>query len=214
MRPFILAVCLALSACAHQQVRDDTPGSGGGISLSTSAVAQAALAQGMGMGGLRSINGGPREHVSQDMLAKSLTLSAASGANAVGISTNGARVDFGAGASDHCISNGTFIICGPLASTGYVNSGGTSQGLLFSGTATNLYANTGGILSLGDATNTTTAQTSDNYFRFSISGAGAPTAGDCNADAERGRLYIDTTNNLLYVCNGSVRLWDSVALTD
>lgn len=44
--------------------------------------------------------------------------------------------------------------------------------------------------------------------------AGAPTAGDCDAAGEAGRLSLDTTNNRLYVCNGATRLWDYVALTD
>lgn len=44
--------------------------------------------------------------------------------------------------------------------------------------------------------------------------AGAPPAGDCDADAERGRLSIDSTNNLLYVCNGATRAWDTIALTN
>ncbi len=52
------------------------------------------------------------------------------------------------------------------------------------------------------------------YLEFESTAAGAPTAGDCDADAERGRLAIDTTNNRLYVCNGGTRLWDYVALTD
>lgn len=34
---------------------------------------------------------------------------------------------------------------------------------------------------------------------------GAPPAGDCDNDAERGRLSIDPSNNRLYVCNGATR---------
>lgn len=52
------------------------------------------------------------------------------------------------------------------------------------------------------------------YFQFDKTSSGAPPVNDCNDNAERGRLVIDTTNNLLYICNGSVRGWDSVALTD
>jgi hypothetical protein len=44
--------------------------------------------------------------------------------------------------------------------------------------------------------------------------AGAPAAGLCDADAERGRMIIDTTNNRLYVCNGATRGWDYVLLTN
>lgn len=35
------------------------------------------------------------------------------------------------------------------------------------------------------------------------SGAGAPTAGDCDAAGEAGFLYVDTTNTRLYLCNGT-----------
>ncbi len=42
--------------------------------------------------------------------------------------------------------------------------------------------------------------------------AGAPPAGDCDADAERGRLVLDTTNSRLYVCGGATRLWDYYSL--
>lgn len=52
------------------------------------------------------------------------------------------------------------------------------------------------------------------YFQFAKSGAGAPTATDCDQDNERGRLYIDTTNNRFYVCNGATRNWDYAVLTN
>lgn len=55
---------------------------------------------------------------------------------------------------------------------------------------------------------------SSGYMQFKMSGAGSPTAGDCDSDTERGRLYIDTSNNRLYICNGASRAWDYVALTD
>jgi prepilin-type N-terminal cleavage/methylation domain-containing protein len=51
------------------------------------------------------------------------------------------------------------------------------------------------------------------YLQFKNSGAGAPVSG-CAADADRGRLYIDTTNNRLYVCNGLARAWDYITLTN
>jgi len=44
--------------------------------------------------------------------------------------------------------------------------------------------------------------------------AGAPAAGDCDSPLENGRFILDTTNNRLYVCNGTTRLWDYAALTD
>lgn len=52
------------------------------------------------------------------------------------------------------------------------------------------------------------------YVRFSKTSTGAPTAGDCDNDAERGRLVIDTSNNRLYICNGASRAWDYVGLTE
>ncbi|MBI4668848.1 MAG: hypothetical protein HY747_06635, partial [Elusimicrobia bacterium] len=55
---------------------------------------------------------------------------------------------------------------------------------------------------------------SGRYFQAENSTAGAPPAADCDADAERGRLTIDTTNNRLYVCNGASRGWDYVTLTN
>jgi len=43
---------------------------------------------------------------------------------------------------------------------------------------------------------------------------GAPAAGDCDADAERGRMILDYTNNRLYICNGATRGWDYMGLTN
>lgn len=112
MRALVLLSALSLVGCAHQQVRDDRPidGAGGGVGLDAPAVAtRVMLAGGMGVGGLKSINGGPNEHAGQDMLAKSITLSAASGANAVGVTTDNARIDLGTGGSDYLYSNGSTI---------------------------------------------------------------------------------------------------------
>ncbi len=44
--------------------------------------------------------------------------------------------------------------------------------------------------------------------------SGAPPSADCDADNERGKMGIDTTNNRFYVCNGVSRGWDYVALTN
>jgi hypothetical protein len=52
------------------------------------------------------------------------------------------------------------------------------------------------------------------YLQAEDNNAGAPPAGDCDADAERGRISIDTSNNRLYVCNGAARGWDYATLTD
>jgi len=43
---------------------------------------------------------------------------------------------------------------------------------------------------------------------------GAPTAGDCDTDLERGRMIIDYSNNRFYICNGETRGWDYSDLTD
>ena len=55
---------------------------------------------------------------------------------------------------------------------------------------------------------------SSDYFQFDKSGSAAPSAGDCNSDSQRGRLYIETTNNRMYVCNGATRGWDYLTLTN
>ena len=45
--------------------------------------------------------------------------------------------------------------------------------------------------------------------------AGAPAAGDCDSLNETGRMIIDHTNDVLYICNQhSARGWDNVPLTD
>ncbi len=56
--------------------------------------------------------------------------------------------------------------------------------------------------------------TSNGYLQFSKTSSGAPPSGDCDSDGERGRMIIDTTNNRLYVCNGSGRGWDYIELTN
>ncbi len=64
------------------------------------------------------------------------------------------------------------------------------------------------------APNTLLEVGSGGYLQFDKTSASAPLATDCNDNAERGRMVIDTTNNLLYICNGAVRGWDSVALNN
>lgn len=64
------------------------------------------------------------------------------------------------------------------------------------------------------APNTLLEVGSGGYLQFDKTSAGAPPVNDCNDNAERGRMSIDTTNNLLYICNGAIRGWDSVALVD
>lgn len=43
---------------------------------------------------------------------------------------------------------------------------------------------------------------------------GAPPAGDCDEDAERGKMVLDYSGNNFYICNGAARGWDYVALID
>lgn len=58
----------------------------------------------------------------------SFTSSAGSGSNGLACSTNGARVDFGAGASDYASSNGTTVtFAGPLATSGAFTWGTSSD---------------------------------------------------------------------------------------
>lgn len=83
----------------------------------------------------------------------------------------------------------------------------------------NLIVNGGANAKIGVGTDTPVPSTllevgSAGYLQFDISAAGPPPANDCNADSERGRVSIDTTNNRLYICNGATRLWDYVTLTN
>jgi hypothetical protein len=43
---------------------------------------------------------------------------------------------------------------------------------------------------------------------------GTPLASDCDSNDERGRMILDFANNRLYVCNGAVRGWDYLELTN
>jgi hypothetical protein len=72
-----------------------------------------------------------------------------------------------------------------------------------------------GAIGIGTSTPQSTLHVPDGkYAQFQDNNAGAPPAGDCDSDAERGRLSIDSSNNRLYVCNGAARGWDYLALTD
>ncbi|HEC65294.1 MAG TPA: hypothetical protein ENI23_08370 [bacterium] len=52
------------------------------------------------------------------------------------------------------------------------------------------------------------------YAQFEDNNAGAPAAGDCDSDTERGRISYDTSNNRVYFCGGASRGWDYLTLTD
>lgn len=73
----------------------------------------------------------------------------------------------------------------------------------------------GGNVGVGtDAPQSTLHVPDGKYAQFEDNNAGAPPSGDCDSDAERGRMSIDTTNNRFYICNGASRGWDYVSLTD
>lgn len=150
---------------------------------------------------------------------------AGSGSNGFAFTTDGARLDLGTGADDYLYSDGTRIHTsnGIIAQTGgFWVSGSTTAGIIGSGA--NLLAQfpAAGSWIIEDSSsgddqlrvNTSEVRAVTGYLAFDKNGAGAPTAADCDADAERGRFYIDTSNNRLYICNGGTRLWDYVALTD
>ena len=60
----------------------------------------------------------------------------------------------------------------------------------------------------------TEANATDDYLQIDTE-AGAPPAGDCDANGESGRMIIDYTNDVLYICNQlSGRGWDHIDLTD
>jgi hypothetical protein len=97
---------------------------------------------------------------------------------------------------------------------------GSVQGLSFSGAATILR---GSIVYIQETSGNSTYQScssaecrtgSATYLATGKTSAGAPTAADCDNDAEIGRMAVDTTNERLYVCNGATRGWDYAALTD
>lgn len=81
--------------------------------------------------------------------------------------------------------------------------------------ATAMTIDSTGNVGIGITTPQSTLHVPDGkYLQAEDNNAGAPPAGDCDADAERGRISIDTSNNRLYVCMGATRGWDYAALTD
>lgn len=53
-----------------------------------------------------------------------------------------------------------------------------------------------------------------NFMQMSECSSAPPPAGDCDADAERGRICIDSTNDRVYLCGGATRAWDYYTLID
>jgi len=160
---------------------------------------------------------------------KTMVSNIASGANGYALAVDGARMDLGTGANDYLKSNGTSVILadgnsGQFIGRGYglLSNVPETQGLWASGSdmILNVAAAYNIRMRANDGTQWLTLGASEvrtgsaSYLASGVSGAGAPTAGDCDADAERGRIYIDTSSNRLYVCNGATRGWDYAALTD
>ena len=126
------------------------------------------------------------------------------------------------GGRDHAVlennANAGIAIISGAASNGslkFFTSGGAGPA------ADITYTHASGVLAFNIAaspvatiTSTELAVPDGKYFQMADSNAGAPPAADCDNDAERGRLSIDTTNNRLYICNGATRGWDYAALTD
>lgn len=82
-----------------------------------------AVAAGQGVARGSAVNGSGTSLVA--LSAPRFTSSAASGANGFACSTNGARVDFGAGASDYASSDGTTVsFAGPMQGTYITASAG------------------------------------------------------------------------------------------
>ncbi len=52
------------------------------------------------------------------------------------------------------------------------------------------------------------------YLQVEDNNAGAPPTADCDNNAERGRISLDTSNNRIYVCMGAARGWDYATLSD
>jgi hypothetical protein len=110
----------------------------------------------LNLGGATLLFDGAALAASVGLKAPSIELTAASGANAISVSNDGARTDFGAGASDYASSNGTTVtFAGPVAAS---NLSGTNTGNVTIGTANGLSITTPGqVLSLSLAGVGTTA---------------------------------------------------------
>jgi hypothetical protein len=96
--------------------------------------------------------------------------------------------------------------------TGYTFENDNDTG--FGGSADTSISVGGGGASQTSITATIFGPAANTSFIYVDKYAGAPTAGDCDADAERGRLALDTTNSRLYLCGGATRLWDYITLID
>ncbi|MEW6097189.1 MAG: hypothetical protein AB1567_11825 [bacterium] len=137
----------------------------------------------------------------------------AASTGSVGTSKYGLYINNIAGASTNnyaIVTNAGNIVFneGGDASTDFRVEGYTDANLLFVDASTNS-------VGIGTASPQSALHVQDGYYaQFENFNAGAPPAGDCDADTERGRLAIDTTSNRLFVCMGATRGWDYVWLND
>lgn len=72
-----------------------------------------------------------------------------------------------------------------------------------------------GSLGIGTtAPNSSLTVGANGYLQFQMKSHGRPPEADCDSNAKRGRLALDTRGNRLYVCNGATRGWDFIPLSD
>lgn len=132
----------------------------------------------------------------------------------------GARLDMGGGSSDYIVSDGNSVripggvgFSDQAANHGIYPSGSDLRARVPTGFTFWIQESGGNVMV--QATNTEVRiGGGGGYVAFAKQGAGAPTAADCDNDAEVNRLYRDTTSNRLYICAGATRGWDYTALTD
>jgi hypothetical protein len=129
-------------------------------------------------------------------------------------------------------SFGNYIILSASGSHGYISTNedmdivftpgqnrraSLNSGLSLGGNYYETTAPTNGAIVEGNVGIGTTSPVSklqvDGYIQMDMN-SGAPAAGDCDSDTERGRTIMDYLNNRLYICNGAARGWDYVNLSD
>jgi hypothetical protein len=97
------------------------------------------------------------------------------------------------------------------SNAGYAFENDSDTGI-YGSSASSITFGGGGVGKLAFSTSSTSFSNISGHYVYVSLVAGAPPAGDCDADEERGRLVLDTTNSRLYVCGGATRLWDYYSL--
>jgi hypothetical protein len=87
----------------------------------------------------------------------------------------------------------------------YIGASSNHQVTLITNGSSRMTITTGGNIGIGTTSAQSTLQVS-GYVQLDTTTA-APPAGDCDNANERGRMKYDSTNNLLYLCDGST--WNS-----